>query len=390
MNIFEKILTENILAFWMTTMQDHENGGFYGKMDGNNVLYSNANKGAILNMRILWTFASAYRILRKKEYLETAQKAFDYITEFFIDKTHQGVYWEIDYQGNPFNTKKQIYAQGFALYAFSEFYRATGNEQALMLAKDFFYLIEKCRDDKSGGYFEAYTRDWKPIEDMRLSEKDANEKKTMNTHLHLLEPYTNLCRIWKDEQVLSAQKNMIRIFADRILDKKTHHLNLFFDEEWNLKSTTVSYGHDIESSWLLFEAAAVSEDKELKEEIKSLSLKIADAAAEGILPDGSLSYEKKEKHLDAERHWWVQAEAVVGFMYAYKNSGKIEYKEKARKVWEYIRHKMIDFEKGEWYWSILANGTVNREEDKAGFWKCPYHNGRMCLEMIEHFNDIRF
>lgn len=382
MNGFKELLTDNILAFWMNKMQDNENGGFYGQMDGHDTLHSTANKGAILNARILWTFASAYRVMQKKEYLIVAQRAFDYITEFFIDKTYGGVYWEIDYKGNPVNTKKQTYAQGFALYAFSEFYRATGNEQALELAKEFFYLIEKCRDDKFGGYFEAYTRDWKSIEDMRLSEKDANEKKTMNTHLHILEPYTNLCRVWKDKQLVAAQKRLIQIFTDCILDKQTNHLNLFFDEEWNVKSTAISYGHDIEASWLLFEAAEALRDAELLNEIKTLSLKIADAASEGLQSDGSLAYEKDGNHMDTERHWWVQAEAVVGFMYAYKNSGKAEYKEKAEKVWQYIQNNLVDFKNGEWYWSRLSDGTINRKDDKAGFWKCPYHNGRMCLEMI--------
>lgn len=383
---FNDILTNNILHFWMEKMQDKENGGFFGQIDGNDVLFPQANKGAIMYARILWTFSSAYRILQREEYLTVARRALEYIQLYFIDKTYGGVYWEIDYKGNPVNTKKQTYAQGFMLYAFSEFYRATGEEIALRLAQDFFFLIEKCHDDDLGGYLEAYTQDWKPIEDMRLSEKDANEKKTMNTHLHVLEPYTNLCRIWKDERLLTAQKRMIKIFTDRILDAQTNHLNLFFDEEWTVKSTAISYGHDIEASWLLFEAAEVLGEKEILDKVKALSLKIADAASEGLQPDGSLAYEKEGNHIDAERHWWVQAEAVVGFMYAYKNSDKTEYKVKAENLWSYIQQSMIDTENGEWYWSRMADGSINRKDDKAGFWKCPYHNGRMCLEMIEHFN----
>jgi len=383
---FRKELTDNILPFWIVNMQDGKYGGFYGQIDGNNILHPEANKGAILNARILWTFSSAYRILKNAEYLAMAQRAFDYITTYFVDKEYGGAYWELDCKGNPLNTKKQTYVQGFMLYGFSEFYRATGNEQALELAKDFFHLIEKCHDDKLGGYLEAYTRDWKPIEDMRLSDKDANEKKTMNTHLHVLEPYTNLCRIWKDEKLIKAQKRLINIFTGYILDKKTNHLNLFFDEEWNVKSTAVSYGHDIEASWLLFEAAELLGDKELLDNIKQLSLRIADAASEGLDADGSMIYEKDGNHTDKERHWWVQAEAVVGFMYAYRNSKMIGYKEKAFRVWNYIQNQITDTERGEWYWSRLADGSVNHKDDKAGFWKCPYHNGRMCMEMIEHFS----
>ena len=386
MNGFKNELENNILAFWIDKMQDAEYGGFYGQIDGNNTLHPEANKGAILNARILWTFSSAYRILKKKEYLDMAQRAFDYITAYFLDREYGGVYWELDYKGNPVSTKKQTYVQGFMLYGFSEFYRATGNKQALELAKEFFYLIEKCHDDKLGGYLEAYTQDWKPIEDMRLSDKDANEKKTMNTHLHVLEPYTNLCRVWDNEQLKAAQKRLIGIFTERILDKKTNHLNLFFDEEWNVKSTAISYGHDIEASWLLFEAADVLGDRGLLAEIKNISLEIADAASEGLQAEGSMIYEKDGNHIDGDRHWWVQAESVVGYMYAYKNSKDIAYKEKAARIWNYIRNQIVDQENGEWYWSRKEDGTINQKDDKAGFWKCPYHNGRMCMEMIEHFD----
>lgn len=382
---FENELTNNILPFWIGKMQDDTHGGFYGCIDGNNILHEKANKGAILNCRILWTFSTAYRICRNPQYLTIAKRAFDYIQNHFIDKEYGGVVWELDYRGNPINMKKQIYVQGFALYGFSEYYRSTGDKAALDLAKNFFYLIEEHKDKKWGGYAEAYTRDWKPIDDMRLSEKDANEKKTMNTHLHILEPYTNLCRIWNSPQLKTAQRELIEIFTQQILDNNTYHLNLFFAENWERKSTVISYGHDIEAAWLLYEAAEVLGDKTLLEKMKALSLKITDAASEGLRPDGSLIYERDGDHTDCERHWWVQAESVVGFMYAYKNSGKSTYKEKALNAWNYIRENLIDDEEGEWYWSRLDDRTINRNENKAGFWKCPYHNGRMCMEMIENF-----
>ena len=384
MNGFKVELMNNILPFWMEKMQDNEHGGFYGCVDGNDMLHPQANKGAILNARILWTFAAAYRLLGTPEYLTVATRAFDYIKTYFIDKKHGGVYWELDYEGEPVNRKKQTYAQGFALYGFSEYYRATGNEEALELAKSFFRLIEeKCLDKKYGGYFEAFAEDWQAIDDMRLSEKDDNEKKTMNTHLHVLEPYTNLCRVWDSEELKEAQTKLIDIFTDKILDKSSYHLNLFFDEQWTLKSSAVSYGHDIEASWLLLEAAEVLGNKELLERIKNISLKIADAASEGLLPDGSLAYEYNNGHTDTERHWWVQAEAVVGYMYAYGASGNENYREKAKRVWDYIQTYLIDRKNGEWHWSRKLDNTINRAEDKAGFWKCPYHNGRMCIELID-------
>lgn len=381
-------LTANILPFWMNKMADSENGGFYGRIDGSGILHKQANKGSVLNMRILWAFSAAYRILCREEYLEMANRAFDYIQSHFIDYKNGGVYWELNCKGNPVNTKKQVYAQGFALYAFSEYYRATQNTKALELSKEFFYLIEEqCKDKERGGYFEAFTEDWKPIDDMRLSGKDANEKKTMNTHLHILEPYTNLYRVWPDKNLQRAQTELIDIFSNQILNKRNHHLNLFFDDNWNSKSTIVSYGHDIEASWLLFEAADVLGDKKLRAKVRRISLRIVDAAMEGFREDGSLIYETAGAHADTDRHWWVQAEAVVGLMYAHKNSGDKVHKEKAAKTWEYIKRYLIDYKSGEWYWSVLQDGSINLKDDKAGCWKCPYHNGRMCMEMIEHFSD---
>jgi mannobiose 2-epimerase len=214
----------------------------------------------------------------------------------------------------------------------------------------------------------------------------------MNTHLHVLEPYTNLYRIWQDPQLATAQRRLIDIFTERILDKNTNHLNLFFDEEWNLKSSGISYGHDIEASWLLYEAAVVLDDAELTEKIRQISLKIADAAAEGLQPDGSMIYEISplscgeglEEGLD--RHWWVQAETVVGFMYAHENAQEGVYYEYAQRTWQYIQDRLIDRKNGEWYWSRKADGSINHEDDKAGFWKCPYHNSRMCMEVLEMLN----
>jgi len=377
-------LMNNILPFWINNMRDLEEGGFYGRIDGYNKVHPQANKGAVSCARLLWTFSAAYRLLKKPEYLAMAQRAFDYIVKYFLDSDFGGVYWELNYKGEVISDKKQGYAQGFALYAFSEFYRATGNEQALQLAKDFFFLLQNRYDRQWGGYLEAYSRNWGELDDVRLSDRDANEKKSMNTHLHILEPFTNLCRIWKDERLYAAQRALIDIFTKHIVNS-SGHLNLFFDEQWNLKSNGISYGHDIEASWLLYEAAETLGDPALTAEIKQLSLKIADAAAEGLQPDCSMVYERTGEHCNNDRDWWVQAEAVVGFMYAWKNSGNNIYKERAEKTWAYIRQNLRDSENGEWHWGRKANGGINRDGDKAGFWKCPYHNGRMCMELLEHF-----
>ena len=381
-------LTNNILKYWSTKMIDSRNGGFYGRISGSEQLYADADKGAILNARILWTFSAAYRILGKEEYLTIATRAKQYIIDKFYDKEFGGVYWSLNYLGKPLDTKKQIYAIGFAIYGLSEYARATGDREALDYAIKLFDSIEEHSFDKErNGYFEAMTRQWGEIADMRLSEKDANERKTMNTHLHILEPYANLYRVWKDSRLEQQLRNLIDVFITRILDKETYHLNLFFDDNWNSKYHIISYGHDIEASWLIHEAALVLDDKDLLKKVEPVIVKIAEAAAEGFTPENGMIYESNldKHHVDRDRHWWVQAETVVGYMNIYQHFGDHKSLERALSCWNYIKNNLIDHEQGEWFWSIKANGEINRDDDKAGFWKCPYHNGRMCMEIIERF-----
>lgn len=376
-------LTQNILPFWSQQMLDVENGGFYGQIKGDGQLVSEADKGGILNARILWSFSAAYLQEKNPLYLEMANRAKDFILKHFFDKEFGGTYWTISFEGKPVDTKKQIYSQAFFIYAFTEHYRASGDESSLRTAVGLFRLIENHSFDcEMNGYFEAYSRDWQLLEDLRLSEKDENEKKTMNTHLHILEAYTNLYRVWKDQTLGQQLGNLILIFTEKIVNQKTKHLNLFFDENWNTKSTIVSYGHDIEASWLIDEAARVLGDQELLAEVQKVCIKIAEAACEGLQPDGSLVYELDKGHLETDRHWWVNAEGVVGFLNAFELTGDHEWLEKSLKCWKYIQENLIDTENGEWFWSISDDGTVNRDGDKAGFWKCPYHNSRMCLEIM--------
>lgn len=382
------LLEENILRYWTERMTDREHDGFYGRITGDDQTEPLADKGAVLNARVLWTFSSAYRVLKNPVYLDMAERAKKYLLRCFYDTEFGGVYWSVDFNGRPRDTKKQIYALGFALYGLSEFHRATGNRDALEYAIKLYNSIERySRDDREGGYLEALTRDWKEIGDMRLSLKDANEKKTMNTHLHILEPYTNLYRVWKDETLALRLRELIRIFLDRILNEDGH-LGLFFDENWNSKSQAVSYGHDIEASWLLHEAALVLGDAELLKEVERVVPRIAEAAAEGLQEDGSLIYEydREENRYDGDRHWWVQAEAVVGYLNLYEHFGDEKALDRVEACLGYIKEHLVDARNGEWFWSIRHDGTVNRDDDKAGFWKCPYHNGRMCIEILERFS----
>ncbi len=402
----QDVLENNILRFWLDKMVDHENGGFYGRIDGNGQLHPEAEKGAILNARILWSFSAAYRVLSTQtahpahsaclSYLTAATRAKDYFLDHFIDKEYGGVYWSLDHKGRPLDTKKQFYAIGFAIYALSEYARATGDREALNQAVTLYKCIEAhSLDPVHNGYIEACTRDWQPIADMRLSALDQNYPKSQNTHLHILEPYTNLLRALASTSaapsslcsgVAAALRNLITLFTAKILNPESRHLGLFFNMDWSPAPVHIeSYGHDIECSWLLHEAAQVLGDPTVLARVEPIVQMVARASEKGLCPDGSMIHEANldTGRTDDDRHWWVQAENVVGWMNIYQHFGDPSALDKAERCWQYIKSQLIDHENGEWYWSRRPDGTVNRDDDKAGFWKCPYHNTRMCLEVIE-------
>lgn len=398
----QDVIENNILPFWLNYMQDHEQGGFYGQMKGDGTLVKDADKGCILNARILWAFSAAYRVLGKAEYLAAATRAKDYILEHYIDHEFGGAYWSLDYKGQPVDTKKQFYAIGFVIYGLSEYARATHNLEALDQALKLFHCIEEHSfDPDNNGYIEAQTREWGTIADMRLSDLDANYPKSQNTHLHIIEPYTNLYRVLKDLvscpkhaeaysavtlDVEKALRNLITIFTDRILNPETHHLDLFFEMDWTRGAGWLeSYGHDIECSWLMHEAALVLGDKDVLAKVEPIVQLVAKASEKGLNTDGSMTHEANVDtgHVDDDRHWWVQAEAVVGFYNIYQYFGDEAALQKCLNAWQYIKDNLIDHELGEWYWSRDPQRNINKTDDHAGFWKCPYHNSRMCLEIIE-------
>jgi cellobiose epimerase len=381
---FKEELLTNILPYWMNRMVDEEHGGFYGRRDGYDHLEAKADKAIILNTRILWTFSHAANVLQDNSYKRVADRAYQYITRYFFDSKCGGVYWMVDYTGKPVAMKKQIYAQAFAIYAFAEYFKASGKNECLERAIDLFRLVETHSfDHKENGYLEAFDREWNLLADLRLSEKDANEKKTMNTHLHVLEAYTTLYRIWKDPFLSRQLRDLILVFRDKIISD-TKHFNLFFDEHWNVKSHEISYGHDIEGSWLLYEAAEALGDEELTAEIKHLCLDMVEETFQyGFDEDGALMNEANAKGLiDSDKHWWPQAEALVGLVNAWQLSADDKYLEAAIRTWRFIQNKLIDREYGEWFWRVSRSGVVNRDEDKSGPWKCPYHNGRAMLELL--------
>nr|WP_321408571.1 AGE family epimerase/isomerase [uncultured Carboxylicivirga sp.] len=381
---------KEILMFWADHSLDTVRGGFIGETDRAGDKKEDADKGAVLNARLLWTFSSAYNFYRDKKYLDLADRAYDYLMTYFWDKKNGGLYWAVDSKGEVSNKRKQAYAQGFGIYGLSEYYKASGKKEALESSIELYQLIEKFfKDDELGGYIEALDDDWTPLEDMRLSLKDANEPKSMNTHLHIIEPYTNLYRMWPDADLKKRIQHLLEVFRDHIINQETAHFHLFFDMDWTIKSEIVSYGHDIEGAWLLTEAAHEIQDEELLSQMKEIGKRMVDITIkEGMDSDGSVFYEKEDGHLDTDKHWWPQAEAMVGLMDVYQNTGDIAYLEAIQKVWVFIKSYVKDKEYGEWFGKVKANGQPVLEDCKIGFWKCPYHNSRALLEVINRLKTI--
>ncbi len=381
-NAAEKELKE-ILSWWNMHMPDEKNGGFYGSVNNENIPDLSAPRGIVLYSRILWTFSAASACLNQPTYLLTATRAFNYIMEHFTDDEYGGVYWSVDASGNMIEGRKQIYGLAFCIYGMSEYFRATKNRTALKMAQELVREIEKHSYDKeNGGYIEAFDRNWDSLENLRLSEKDQNERKTMNTHLHLIEAYANLYCAMKEPLLKERISHLLAVFKNYFFNGETHHMNLFMDEHWHPRSSLVSYGHDIEAAWLLLQCAETIEDERHTETFKNIGISLVNAAVEGLDADGGLWYESDP---DAnlwvrQKHSWPQAEAMVGFYNAYQLTGEEKYLHMSKNSFEFIRRKIKDHVHGEWLWGIEEDGSVMNKE-KAGFWKCPYHGSRACMEI---------
>jgi len=382
---FEHELLENILPFWMNVAPDTENGGFYGQIGVNNVIQNDIPRTAITCSRILWTFSHAYLIYQRKEYLTTALRAFDYLNTAFWDAENGGLFWSVDRFGKPVASHKHFYAQAFGIYGFSEFFRATQDPFSLERAIDLFHILERhAFDHRYGGYIEACDRQFRSISDKRLSEKDMNCSKSMNTMLHIMEAFTNLLRVWNDPLLRDQLQHLLMDFSTHILNDQTNHLMLFFNEDWSSLSERFSCGHDIESSWLLAEAADMLDDQDLRKNIKEISLRLANSVLEsGIQPDGSVISEGiTDRTMTLSKEWWPQAEAVVGFYNAYQLSGEEKYLKIVPITWNYLQNHFIDEEHGGWYKRVAQDGSIDPHSPKIGPWECPYHESRMCFEMI--------
>ena len=374
-------LTSCILPYWLK-LKDPK-GGFYGEVSAEGTVFYDAPRGVILNARLIWSFAAAYAALKDTQYLVAAVHARDWFLDHFCDHKYGGVYWSVTAEGERLDTKKQLYAQGFAIYALSELYKVTGDDEALKNAVNLYKVVEShFADTVNGGYIEALSRDFSPLEDMSLSAHDINADKTMNSHLHVLEAYSNLYQVWPDETLKTRVEALLSLTGERVMGADGH-LQLYFKRDWTVLPGAVSYGHDIETSWLALEAAFALHDADVVNRVRPWARRVGAAGNEGLLPDGSMRYEKlPDGHYDDSRQWWVQAESVVGNLWLWKYHADAEALERAFAAWAYIREHLVDTISGEWWWAILPDGTRDLSQPKAGFWKCPYHNTRMCLQVL--------
>ena len=395
----EKLSTEvsehlfgHYLPFWCGPALDRENGGWMAWLSNDLKPDRSQPKGLIVNSRILWAFSAVHRVRPEPVYFEMAERAFDFVMNRFWDGEHGGAFWRLDDSGKVTDDSKKIYGQAFYIYALTEFHQAFGNQAALERAKELFELIERhAHDADFGGYLEVCNRDWSAAgAGARLSEKDMAEKKSMNNHLHVLEAYTNLYRVWPEPRVAERLRELIELFLTRILDPHTKHLHHFFGEQWNVRSDTYTFGHDIEASWLLCEAAEALGDAPLLTRVRAAALPMAEVVLkEGFSANGGLCYEGKSGHIiDPGRECWPQAEAMVGFLNAYHLGGDAKHLEAARGVWHFIGQNLVDRVHGEWFWRINPDGQPDKKLPKVSEWKGPYHATRACLETLRRLEQL--
>lgn len=375
-------LTKDIIPFWRG-LKDEEYGGFYGYMGYDLGLDKKAVKGCILNSRILWFFSNAYLVLKEEELLADAGHAFRFLKDYCVDKENGGVYWSLAFDGKPEDTTKHTYNQAFAIYALSSYYDASGDEEALSLAWELYEIIEsRCKDEY--GYLEAFNVRFEPEDNDKLSENGVMAEKTMNTLLHVFEAYTELYRVTGEEKVADKLRYMMDLIADKVYNKEAGRQEVFFDRTWNSLIDLYSYGHDIETAWLVDRGLEVLDDKAYTEKLSPITRTITENIYKRAYIDHSLVNEAENGVVDTTRVWWVQAEAVVGFLNGYQKAPEHrEYLEAAKDIWDYIKTCVVDKRNGsEWFWSVDRDRKPI-EKPIVEPWKCPYHNGRMCFEVIK-------
>lgn len=381
-------LLNTIIPFWKN-LRDDEYGGYYGWLGYDLKLDKKAVKGCILNSRITWFFANAYTLLKDESLLEEAKHGFQFMKDYCFDKENGGIFWSINYDGTPEDTTKHTYNQAFCIYALSSYYEASGDKEALKMAKDLFHIIEeKCTDEV--GYLEAFDKEFHLIENDKLSENGVIADKTMNTLLHVFEAYTELYRVDKDPEVKARLEWILDTIADKIYNPALHRQEVFFDKNYNSILDLHSYGHDIETAWLLNRGIDILDEEAYKAKINPIIDDLTEQIYQIAFDGRSLANECEKGVVNTHRIWWVQAEAVIGFINGYqRHTDRKDYLNAAKAEWKFITDYMIDKREGsEWFWETDENGKPYPDRPIVEPWKCPYHNGRMCMEVIRRNIDV--
>ena len=381
-------LLNTIIPFWKN-LRDDEYGGYYGWLDYDLKLDKKAVKGCILNSRITWFFANAYTLLKDESLLDEAKHGFQFMKDYCFDKENGGIFWSINYDGTPEDTTKHTYNQAFCIYALSSYYEASGDKEALKMAKDLFHIIEeKCTDEV--GYLEAFDKEFHLIENDKLSENGVIADKPMNTLLHVFEAYTELYRVDKDPEVKARIEWILDTIADKIYNPVLHRQEVFFDKNYNSILDLHSYGHDIETAWLMNRGIDVLDEEAYKKKINPIIDDLTEQIYQIAFDGHSLANECEKGVVNTHRIWWVQAEAVIGFINGYqRHTDRKDYLNAAKAEWEFIKDYMIDKREGsEWFWETDENGKPYPDRPIVEPWKCPYHNGRMCMEIIRRNIDV--
>jgi mannobiose 2-epimerase len=387
----EQELRTDILPFWLEHTRDLKRGGFYGSINNDLVVNQEAPRGALLTARILWTYSAAYRRYHDPAHLEMARWAYDDLIARFWDKKEGGLYWSVTAKGAPLDPRKLLYVQAFGIYGLSEYYRATGDRAALTRAIELYRTIHEHGHDATHlGYFEEFSREWKVSQGRGFRSAMASEgQKSQNVHLHLMEALANLYRVWPDPALKKDLREVVDVLFDKVFDASTHHLHLFLGEDWKPESNTISFGHDIEFSWLLTETAELLGDDVLTKRVRLEAVEIARVTLEqGAAPDGAVFAEADPTGItNRYKEWWTEAEATVGFLNAYQLSGDRKYLDASLHTWQFIEDQLVDRRHGEWFIGI-SSPPKRVAPIKVGFWKCPYHNGRACMELIDRLKDV--
>ncbi len=378
----ENELKGNILPFWLDNLLDENR--IAGSLSNRGIKDDDAPIGLVMVARFLWTYSEAYKIYGDKKYLDIAVVLKDYLLEKFLDIQYGGFYWMLDNNCRVVDKKKIIYGQAFVLYGLSSFYNIKPDIKDLVLCREIFDLIEKFGLDRDyNGYFDGYLEDWTYTDDNCIAPLGVICDKSMNTNLHVLEAYTKFYEISRYDVVKSSLINLIGVMKNIVYDKHSGHQNQIFLKYWAVVSDLISYGHDVETSWLVWDAIEVLNDDNIRGEYKNYILKLLDTSIfEAADTDGSLYNESSEGVIDKDRIWWVQAEFLISLLNAFEMTGEIKYKNRIFQVWDYIEHNIIDKKNGEWYWLIDENGIPGNRE-KGGFWKTCYHNARACFEFLK-------